>query len=152
MRKPTPRDERPYDFTPLTKLEKEKLPPLPQDRLGENAGTNRLMISATEGSTYSSGGAFSYDALIAGIIKSNWVRPSRAVVGENPRPVEVAIRIELDGKITRAKIANSSGIRLLDDSAMKAIERSSPLPIGLPSYITSRYYDVTIVFQITDEV
>jgi len=122
---------------------------------GERTRMARLSVLSEGNSGYSGGpggGSYSYDAVIAGIIKSNWVRPSRAVVGENPPSVSISIRIAGDGTITRRQITHSSGIGLLDASAVKAIDNSNPLPLGLPSYISSRYYDVTIVFQVTDEV
>ncbi len=142
--KPRPREDRSYDFRPLAKLEEEALPQHPLTTVREVAGPGSLSVSAEGGS--------SFDAYIAQIIKSNWIRPSRAVVGENPPSVSVAIRIALDGKITERRITRGSGIGLLDASAVKAIERSNPFPIGLPSYMGRRYYDVTIVFHITDEV
>jgi TonB family protein len=152
---PGAKTERPDDITPLKKLEKEPLPQLPDERTGPD--TTKLTVVGEGNSGYSGGpgggggGSYSYDAVIASVVKSNWVRPSRAVVGENPPSVSISIRIAGDGTITRRQITRSSGIGLLDSSAIRAIENSNPLPLGLPSYIRGRYYDVTIVFQVTDD-
>lgn len=143
------RQEPPSDFTEIAKLEREMEPP-PRPARGV-AATGRLSVSAGGTLSSSTGGSFSYDALIAAVIRNNWVRPSRSVVGDDPPSVSVAIRIAIDGRITQSRVARSSGIALLDASAVKAIERSNPLPIGLPADIASRYYDVTIVFRITEE-
>jgi len=132
-----------YDPPEIGKLEKETLRTPPRRTVRERAGVGKLLVPT--------GGTSSFDAYIAGIIKSNWVRPSRAVVGENPRPVSVAIKIAMDGTITSWRITRGSGNGSLDDSAIKAIERSKRLPIGLPRDMGRRYYDVTIVFRLTDE-
>ena len=73
------------------------------------------------------------------------------MVGNDPPHVSVAIRIAMDGRITRTQIVRRSGIGSLDDSAVKAIQRSNPLPVGLPRDMGGRHYDVTILFRITDE-
>lgn len=131
------------DVREIAKLEQERTP----------ASASRMRQDDVVGRfSPSGGGSSSYDALISGYIKSNWVRPSQAMVGENPPAVSVEIRIALDGRITRREVVKSSGISLLDASAVKAIERSNPLPIGVPSTMGLRYYDVTIVFRITEEV
>lgn len=153
---PRAKTERLPDVTPLKKLEKETLSPSPDEMSGERTRAARLSVLSGGNTGYSGGpggggGSYSYDAVIASVVKSNWVRPSRVVVGENPPSVSISIRIAGDGTITRRQIAHSSGIGPLDSSAIKAIENSNPLPLGLPSYIRGRYYDVTIVFEVTDE-
>lgn len=139
----SPPPERSFDVPQIGKLEKETLrspsPPHPHERVG----IGKLSVPAV--------GTSSFDAYIAGIIKSNWVRPSRALMGENARSTSVAIRIAMDGKITHKRITRNSGSGVLDASAMMAVERSNPLPIGLPTDMRRRYYDVTIVFRLTDE-
>ncbi|NQT83667.1 TonB family protein [bacterium] len=132
-----------YDFQEITKVEREALPEFSPRTIRRNPGVSQVSVPA--------GVASSFDAQIASFIKSNWVRPSRAVLGEDPPTVSVAIRIAIDGRITRKRITGASGIGLLDASAVKAIERSNPLPIGLPTYMGHRHYDVTIVFRIADE-
>lgn len=139
---PDPPVEYPKDFTALRKLDKETTASRPIPRVA-NSGRRDGSVST--------GSSASYDAIIAGYIKSKWIRPSRAVVGDNPRPVSVAIRIAMDGKITQSQVVRRSGIDVLDFSAIQAIKKSNPLPVGLPSYMARRYYDVTIVFCVTDE-
>ncbi|MDP2896390.1 MAG: TonB family protein [bacterium] len=152
---PRPKPERLPDLAPLKRLEKETLPQPPRELSGERTPSAKLSVLSGGNTGYSGGpgggGSYSYDAVIASVVKSNWVRPSRVVVGENPPSVSISIRIAGDGAITRRQIAHSSGIGPLDSSAIKAIDNSNPLPLGLPSYIRGRYYDVTIVFEVTDE-
>jgi TonB family protein len=139
---PAPSVEYSNEFTALRKLDKETTPSRPVSHAA-NSGASDVSIST--------GSSASYDAIIAGYIKSKWVRPSRGVVGDNPGPVSVAVRIAMNGEITRSQVVDSSGIDVLDVSAIQAIQKSNPLPVGLPGYMTRRYYDVTIVFCITDE-
>lgn len=129
--------------TPLKPLEKEQAPPL--------ARTVRERQSET-GVSVLAGSSWQYDAVVAGYIKSNWIRPSRAVVGDSPPEVRVAVSIATDGRITHSRVTKSSGVSTLDASALDAIRRSNPLPMGLPSYMARRSYNVTIEFCITDEV
>jgi len=142
-RKAAPPVEYTDDIAPIPKLKKEWTPAR-RRKSPQTSGARNISVAA--------GSSASYDAIIAGYIKSNWMRPSRAVVGNNPRPVSVAIRIAMDGKITRTRVVKSSRISVLDASALQSIKKSNPLPVGLPSYMARRYYDVTIVFCVTDDV
>jgi TonB family protein len=129
--------------TPLERLEKEATP---------SPATTVRELQSEAGVSVLAGSSWSYDALVAGYIKSNWIRPSRAVVGDNPSAVKVAVRIAMNGRITESRVTKTSGVSALDASAFDAIKKSNPLPMGLPSYMARRSYDVTIVFCITDEV
>jgi TonB family protein len=143
QRESLPPSEPSSNVPEIGKLEKETLRSPSTPRFHEPAGVGKLSVPPV--------GTSSFDAYIAGVIKSNWVRPSRAVVGESARSTSVAIRIATDGKITRKRITRSSGSGVLDASAMRAVEMSNPLPIGLPRDMGRPYYDVTIVFRLTDE-
>lgn len=143
QRESPPPPEPSHSLPEIGKLEKETLRSPSPPRFHERVGIGKLSVPPV--------GTSSFDAYIAGIIKSNWARPSRAVVGENARSTSVAIRIAMDGKITRKGITRNSGSGVLDASAMKAVEKSNPLPIGLPRDMGCRYYDVTIVFRLTEE-
>jgi TonB family protein len=91
------------------------------------------------------------DDAIAAFIKSNWSRPSRAAVGEDPGPVRVDVTITKDGRIIFKGISRSSGNGALDRTAVKAIKDSGRLPRHLKSRLSVKHHDVTIVFSITDE-
>ena len=127
----------------VDRLKKEKVPP---------SVRAARAIPGEAGVSVLAGTSWQYDSLVASYIKSNWIRPSRAVVGDSPPAVKVAIRIATDGRITKSQVAESSGVSALDASALDAIRRSNPLPMRLPSYMARRSYDVTIEFCITDEV
>lgn len=131
-------------------------PPKPVERLQKEAtpssATSVRRLPQGTGVSVLAGSSWQYDALVASYIKDNWIRPSRAVVGDSPPAVKVAISIATDGRITQSRVTKTSGVSTLDASALDAIRRSNPLPIGLPSYMARRSYNVTIEFCVTDEV
>lgn len=129
--------------TRLERLEKEATPPPARTVPDRQSETGVSVLS---------GSSLQFDTRVASYIKNNWSRPSRPVVGDSPPAVKVAITIATDGRITRTHVARSSGLSALDASALDAIRKSNPLPMGLPSYMARRSYNVTIEFCITDEV
>ncbi|KAB2960570.1 MAG: TonB family protein [Candidatus Methylomirabilis oxygeniifera] len=73
-----------------------------------------------------------YFVLIQDKITSNWMPPKMspgAMAG-----VSVSLRILRSGQIRNLAVGSSSGDRLLDDSAVRAISLSSPLPPLPPLY------------------
>ena len=76
------------------------------------------------------------------MIQANWVRP---MVGSG---VEVTIyyRIARDGRITEARIANSSGINSFDLAALRAVQATNPLP-PLPRAFRDSWLGVHLIFR-----
>lgn len=67
----------------------------------------------------------SYYALITQKIWSQWVYPELSTSGLE---IIISIKIDKDGKIISREIEKSSGNRLFDRSAIKAVTNASPLP------------------------
>ncbi len=75
--------------------------------------------------TQVSGDSESYYALIAQKIQEEWVYPDLDI---DDLSVVVSIKIDSTGKIVSHYIEESSGNRIFDQSASKAIIKASPLP------------------------
>lgn len=87
-----------------------------------------------------------YNSMIAVAVQQNWVfnqRLARVEQDENNPTVTVVIKILKSGKIDDIWIETRSGNRYLDQSAMRAVKKASPLP-SLPEGYTS--YDVGLRF------
>ena len=78
------------------------------------------------------------------LIKSNWVIPEylkgRGLV------VVIGLRIRRDGKVENLQVEKSSGNRVFDDYAIKAIKASEPFP-PLPKEIKGEYLDLGVIFR-----
>ncbi|MCF8045505.1 MAG: TonB family protein [Desulfarculaceae bacterium] len=87
-----------------------------------------------------------YNSMIAVAVQQNWVfnqRLARIEQDENNPTVTVVIKILKSGKIADIWIETRSGNRYLDQSAVRAVKKASPLP-PLPEGYTS--YDVGLRF------
>jgi TonB family protein len=73
-----------------------------------------------------------YFVLIQDKITSNWMPPKMSP--GTMAGVSVSLRILRSGQIRNLAVGSSSGDRLLDDSAIRAISLSSPLPPLPPLY------------------
>lgn len=89
-----------------------------------------------------------YKAEVEGLIKSNWHYP---VAMENQRDVEaiVVLMVKSDGTIVRSRFDKRSQNVLFDESVLKAIERSNPLPPFPESYRRS-HEEFEISFNLKD--
>ena len=78
------------------------------------------------------------------LIKSNWVIPEylkgRGLV------VVIGLKVGRDGKVKDLKIEKSSGNKVFDDCAVKAIRASEPFP-PLPKEIKGEYLDLGVIFR-----
>ncbi|MBL7685325.1 MAG: TonB family protein, partial [Deltaproteobacteria bacterium] len=68
----------------------------------------------------------SYSSRVRQRIVGNWIR----IVGSNkpPRPPKISITINGSGQVTSSQYLQKSGDLSLDNSALRAIQNSSPLP------------------------
>jgi colicin import membrane protein len=92
-----------------------------------------------------------YQMEIETAIKNNWSYPVallHAIKGKTPEAV-ILLTVRSDGKIVKATFKKRSRDSLFNDSVMKAIERSDPLPKFPPGYRKS-YDDVEINFSLKD--
>ncbi len=113
---------------------------------------------AVEEEEKSSGGASSavmsikfkiYYNLIWQRIRSVWVLPEEALGGKKNLETIVAIRIAKDGQIEDIQFEKKSGNPYLDESALRAIKKSNPLP-PLPAGMEVEKFDVGVRFTPSD--
>ena len=92
-----------------------------------------------------------YQMRIEDAIKNNWSYPVALINAERKKIPEAVIIITVrnDGKILKAWFRKKSSNPLFDDSVLKAIERSDPLPGFPPGYVKS-YDEVEINFSLKD--
>lgn len=83
-------------------------------------------------------------SLIMNAMKKSWVLPPRSADGT--RPAQVEISIGPGGAISNPRIAQSSGSRMFDDSALDAV-RNTPRVYGLSPEFIAAYPTVTIEFK-----
>jgi colicin import membrane protein len=94
-----------------------------------------------------------YQIEIEAAIKNNWTYPVALVgtkKGKMPEAV-VILTVKNDGKILKHGFKKRSHDPLFDDSVMKAVEKSDPLPPFPPGY-KKRYEEVEINFSLKDLV
>jgi colicin import membrane protein len=92
-----------------------------------------------------------YQLQIETTIKENWSYPvalANAREGKGPEAV-VELTVRSDGKILQAEFKKRSWDPLFNDSVLKALERSDPLPSFPPGYKKSRD-EVEIRFSLKD--
>jgi colicin import membrane protein len=92
-----------------------------------------------------------YQMKIEDAIKNNWSYPVALINIKSKKAPEAVVIITLrnDGKILKAWFRKKSNNPLFDDSVLKAIERSDPLPEFPPGYLKS-YDEVEINFSLKD--
>ena len=92
-----------------------------------------------------------YQMEIENTIKNNWSYPVALVDvrrGRIPEAV-VIVTVRRDGKILKTWFKRRSNNPLFDESVLKAIEKSDPLP-GFPDGYRKRYDEVEINFNLKD--
>ena len=94
-----------------------------------------------------------YQMKIEDAIKNNWSYPVALIDIKSKKPPEaiIIVTVRSDGKILKAWFRKKSNNLLFDDSVLKAIERSDPLPEFPPGYVKS-YDEVEINFSLKDLV
>ena len=92
-----------------------------------------------------------YQMKIEDAIKNNWSYPVAVNNTSNKQAPEaiVIITVRRDGKILKVWFRKKSNNSLFDDSVLKAVKRSDPLPEFPPGYLKS-YDEVEINFSLKD--
>jgi len=92
-----------------------------------------------------------YQMKIEDAIKNNWSYPVALINIKSKKAPEaiIIVTVRNDGKILKAWFRKKSNNPLFDDSVLKAIERSDPLPEFPPGYLKS-YDEVEINFSLKD--
>jgi len=155
---PEPKPERKPEKKP-----EEKPPPKPVARPGATARTEPDEQAAATGDTVGSadtGGSISaldvgdtafawYRAAVTNALYSHWRRP---VVGGLREPVGVRVAFEImrDGNVRGIRVEESSGVPMLDRSALRAVGDAAPLP-PLPSTLREPYLPASFFFRLYPE-
>ena len=94
-----------------------------------------------------------YQMKIEDAIKNNWSYPVALINIKSKKFPEaiIIVTVRSDGKILKAWFRKKSNNPLFDDSVMKAVERSDPLPEFPPGYL-KRCDEVEINFSLEDLV
>ena len=92
-----------------------------------------------------------YQMRIEDAIKNKWSYPVAVNNTSNKQALEaiIIITVRRDGKILKAWFRKKSNNSLFDDSVLKAVKRSDPLPQFPPGYLKS-YDEVEINFSLKD--
>ncbi len=121
---------------------------------GETGASSPREVGAQFGTSSGVGKIIAlYQIEIETAIKNNWTYPVALVgtkQGKMPEAV-VILNVKNDGKILKHGFKKRSDDPLFDDSVMKAIEKSDPLPPFPPGY-KKRYEEVEINFSLKDLV
>lgn len=88
-----------------------------------------------------------YLVIIQNKISSNWTPPYKAGRPGEKRKTVIAFRILRNGQIQDVRLESSSGATYLDQSALRAISRSSPLP-PLPQRFLDEFLGVHFNFEL----
>lgn len=87
-----------------------------------------------------------YYLVIYNIISTNWNMPPESITGPNKNLEAVyIIQVNPDGKIMKAWFERKSGQKYFDQSAVKAVRRSDPLP-SLPKVFKGREIEIGLRF------
>lgn len=121
---------------------------------GGAAGGTGEAGSAASGASVSAGGFEDaslawYRSALANALYGAWKRP---VVSGLTQAAEVRVAFEImrDGNVRGLRIEESSGVPMLDRSALRAVGDASPLP-ALPATMSAPYVPASIVFRLYPE-
>lgn len=87
-----------------------------------------------------------YLTVIKTKLSNAWVPPSEYIIPKEGTYVTVCFTLNKNGTIDNVKVKHSSGMKLLDNSALNAIKLVGTLP-ALPSEWKEEYLNVSIIFK-----
>ncbi len=85
-----------------------------------------------------------YVTLIKQQIESNWLRP---ISTDEQLSCTIMVRLLPSGEVALAKITQSSGDAAFDDSALRAVYKSAPLPIPEDQIAFQQFRELILPFQ-----
>ena len=146
----------------ISKIErrvKEEKPTQPEKILDKFKGDTEDLFKGKEGrisgtSSYTGATIQLYQMEIESTIKNNWSYPVALLNlkrGKKIPEAVIIVTVRSDGRILKARFKRRSKNILFDDSVLKAIERSDPLPEFPPGYWKS-YEEIEINFSLKDLV
>jgi TonB family protein len=86
-----------------------------------------------------------YTGFIKSRIKSNWTLPQTLRPKDNVETI-IEVRILRNGAVERINFEKRSGNRYVDDSAMKAVQKSMPFP-PFPDGMMDNYIEIGVRFH-----
>jgi colicin import membrane protein len=93
-------------------------------------------------------GNWLYEMEVYSLIRSNWYYPPELSSGKNPEATVVLV-VKSDGTILKSRFEKRSTDVLFDESVLKAIERSNPLP-PFPEGYRKTHEEIYINFNLND--
>lgn len=87
-----------------------------------------------------------YLTVIKTKLSNAWTPPSGYVMPKDGTYVTVSFTVNKNGTIDNVKVKHSSGMKLLDNSALNAVKSVGTLP-ALPSEWKEEYLNVSIIFK-----
>lgn len=88
-----------------------------------------------------------YNNFVQSKMYNLWKRPLRSAVGREQATAVVAFRVFRDGHIENIHLQESSGSKVMDDSALQAARMADPLP-PLPPGFKGAHEDFVILFEL----
>lgn len=113
----------------------------PKSNINKSLSSGEIMISQAQTTAQTN----EYIAVIWSRVKGNWTLPSALMPKENIETI-IDIKISRNGALEHIVFEKSSGNRYFDDSAIKAVKKSSPFP-PLPPYVSGNYIEIGIRFH-----
>jgi TonB family protein len=153
--KPAPKNEAPPEKNAVRPVDaKRPVPSRPAPGLpsGQKMATAALGVPGLSGDVTVDASDFEFTYYLLAVrnrIGQNWGAPAGLVTNGEPVRCTVFFRIDRLGRITDAKLEQSSGVPFFDQSAVRAVNVSSPLP-PLPAGYGSSSLGVHFGFQYTD--
>lgn len=89
-----------------------------------------------------------YYGFIQSRVKGNWILPPSLRPKDNVVTI-IEVKILSNGAVERLNFEKRSGNRYVDDSAMKAVQKSIPFP-PFPEGMTDRYIEIGLRFPSSD--
>ena len=119
---------------------------------GSGSGKGGNGHGAGSGNDNSSSVVGLYNDMIHDRLYSQWDQPTVAGGSAGGKLVAVLkVRIEKDGRISRAVLSSPSGVTAMDESVLATAARAKQLE-PLPAVLAKRgYYEVAIAFDRTDD-
>jgi colicin import membrane protein len=119
-----------------------------ENRTGSrNRGTGQP-AGAGGGGAPGGAGNWLYEMEVYSLIRSNWYYPPDLASGKNPEAT-VVLTVKSDGTILKSRFEKRSADVLFDESVLKAIERSNPLP-PFPEGYRKTHEEIYINFNLND--
>lgn len=113
----------------------------PKSNTNTSSASGGIMISQAQATAQTN----EYIAVIWSRVKGNWTLPAALMPKENIETI-IDVKISRNGALEHIGFEKSSGNRYFDDSAIKAVKKSSPFP-PLPSYVSGNYIEIGIRFH-----